>query len=248
MRKRHFIIPLFLLLIAAFTISKVTKTLEPYIPPDVYEVHTPMEAAAIEAEDFVPTYNDVLDARERCLKGLTSEQISELKSTVINANLYWEHHYMYDNIFGKLEDPDSASWNCFDPAVTGEYQTGWAYPGDLDIDAVCAEENLTEAEFYEKYATPVCSDAHYDTVGFIAAMETYSAAVSDESMKADLQYLADELRSAVEYHSMAHTNNMYKMLHDMDYFLLRYGPVDMEPYVPNRGFVKKYYGTLTVFN
>lgn len=248
MRKRYFIIPLCLVLIAAYTLNGAAKSLQPYSPPISYEIHTLSEAEDIAAEDFVPDWDDVLDARERCLKGLSAEQVSELKSTVINANLYWENGYMNNNIFARLEDPDCLEWNIYDPELTGEILIGWALPSDLDMTVVCAEENLSEDEFYEKYGTKVVTDQHYNTAGFIEAMENFSAAVSNEAMKSDLQYLADEMRLAVENHSMAHANNMYKMLHDMDYFLLRYGPEDMKPYVPSRGFVSKYFGTLSVYH
>ena len=38
-----------------------------------------------------------------------------------------EHAYLYDDIFGKLEDPESLYWNYFDEK--GEIQIGWAYDG-----------------------------------------------------------------------------------------------------------------------
>lgn len=251
MRKRYFIIPLILLLIAGIMWTQVAKSLRPALPEKLsrtFHIRTPADSAAVEGEKFVPTRSDVLDARERCLKGLTSEQFAELKSAVINANLYWENGYMNDNIFSRLEDPDSLKWNCFDPALTGEIQIGWAVDGGLDKEAVCAEENLTEDEFYARYGTKVVTEQHYDTEGFLTTIETISEAVTDEAMKADLQYLANELRLAVEGHSMEHANNMYKMLHDMDYFLLRYGPEDVGKYLEKKGFVSQYYGTLSVYS
>ena len=251
MRKRCFIIPLILLLIAGIMWTHVSKTLRPAAPgqrSSALSIRTSAEADAVEEEKFVPTRSDVLDARERCLKGLTSEQFAELKKTVVSANLWWENGYMSDNIFSRLEDPDSLYWNYFDPALTGEIQIGWAVDGGLDKEAVCAEEDLTEAEFYAKYGTKVVTGQHYDTEGFIAAIESISEAAADGAMKADLQYLANELRLAVENHSMDHANNMYKMLHDMDYFLLRYGPEDVGKYLEKKGFVSRYYGTLSVYS
>ena len=46
---------------------------------------------------------------------------------------------------------------------------------------------------------------------------------------------------------MEHANNAYKALHDLDYFLLRYGPADVGPYVTDDSTVSTYYGTLSVY-
>lgn len=40
---------------------------------------------------------------------------------------------------------------------------------------------------------------------------------------------------------------LYKALHDMDHFLLRYGPKDVGPYVSDATTVTKYYGMLSVY-
>ena len=42
----------------------------------------------------------------------------------------------------------------------------------------------------------------------------------------------------------------YKKLHDLDYFLLRYGPEVFENYISiyDTSTVSKYYGTLSVYN
>lgn len=45
MRKRCLIIPMCVLLITAFVYTGVGRTLKQYIPPDVYEIFTPAEAA-----------------------------------------------------------------------------------------------------------------------------------------------------------------------------------------------------------
>ena len=40
---------------------------------------------------------------------------------------------------------------------------------------------------------------------------------------------------------------IYKKLHDLDYFLLRYGPKDVAKYVEDDSTVSKYYGTLPFY-
>ena len=42
-------------------------------------------------------------------------------------------------------------------------------------------------------------------------------------------------------------NDIYKKLHDLDYFLLRYGPKDVAKYVEDDSTVSKYYGTLPFY-
>lgn len=39
----------------------------------------------------------------------------------------------------------------------------------------------------------------------------------------------------------------FLMLHDLDYFLLRYGPIDVAKYVKDDSTVSKYYGTLSFY-
>lgn len=46
---------------------------------------------------------------------------------------------------------------------------------------------------------------------------------------------------------MKYANNLYKKLHDLNYFLLRYGPTDVGPYVEDDSTISTYYGTLSVF-
>lgn len=201
---------------------------------------------AVQAEDFVPTEQEMLSAREQALEGMTSEQIESLNMVIREANMWWEYGYLYDNVFGKLSDPNSLYWNYFDQ--TGEIQIGWAFDGELDMCVVCEQENLTDAEFYEKYGTRVVTNNAHDANDFIVTLDEIIADVQNEDLKADLQYVRDEARLAKETHSVEHANNEYKTLHDLDYFLLRYGPVDVGQYVKDDSTVSKYYGTLSIYS
>ena len=62
-----------------------------------------------------------------------------------------------------------------------------------------------------------------------------------------MQQIIDETRMAAETHEMEHANNVYKLLHDMDYYLLRYGPDNVGKYVQDISTVSKYYGVLSVY-
>ena len=194
----------------------------------------------------MPSKEDVLTAREAALEGMPQEQAGRLKEAVKTANLWLEQGYLYDNLFGKLEDPDSLYWNYFDQ--TGEIQIGWAYGGGLDMEAVCQAGNLTEDAFNVKYGTAVSVVNDYDADDFISLMEELSGAAQNESLKAELRYMADEMELA-KGHIMEHVNNVYKKLHDLDYFLLRYGPEVFDSYESDydTSTVSKYYGTLSFY-
>ena len=52
---------------------------------------------------------------------------------------------------------------------------------------------------------------------------------------------------AMEKHEVEYANEIYKVLHDLDYFLLRYGIEDVGKYTVDGSIVAKYYGVLTVY-
>ena len=72
-------------------------------------------------DTFVPSEEQVLAARRQALAGMTRQQVQRLNTVIRQANLWWEHEYLYNNIFGKLEDPESLYWNYFDR--TGEIRS-----------------------------------------------------------------------------------------------------------------------------
>lgn len=196
-------------------------------------------------EQFVPSKEEVLSARERVLEGMSAEEIKRLTENIKTANLQMEEAYLYDDIFAKLEDPDSLARNYFDEK--GDIQIGWAYDGERKKSEICEEENLTSEEFYQKYGTPVMVYNRFNGENFITLIEDMKSSVHDESLKADLDKLIDETKLATETHEMEHANNIYKILHDMDYYLLRYGIEDVGKYSKDVSLISKYYNTLSVY-
>ena len=71
--------------------------------------------------------------------------------------------------------------------------------------------------------------------------------VHNERLIADLQQLIDLTGLAAETHEMEYVNEIYKILHDLDYFLLRYGIEDVGKYTTDVSVVSKYYGVLIVY-
>lgn len=205
----------------------------------------PESGSAWESGPHIPSEEEVLQARAAALEGMTEQQAERLTETVKAANLALESQYLYHNLFGELSDPGSLYWNYFDE--TGEIQIGWAYDGEIDMAAVCRQEDLTEEEFYAQYGTPVVTENRYDAEGFIALMEELKEPVQNEALKADLQEIMNLTALAKNTHRMEYVSSIYKKLHDLDYFLLRYGPTDVGPYVQDDSTVTKYYGTLSVY-
>ena len=197
------------------------------------------------AENYVPTEEDVLAARQQATEGMSQQQVERLTEVIKAANLWLEQRYMDENLFEKLSDPNSLYWNYFHQ--TGEIQIGWAVDGSIDIDAVCKREKLSLEEFYAKYGTPVVATNFYDADGFIDLLSEMKSSVQNEDLKSELQDLIDQTKQAKETHRMEIVNDIYKKLHDLDYFLLRYGPIDVAKYVKDDSTVSKYYGTLSFY-
>lgn len=206
---------------------------------------TPAPEPALETQPIAPSEEEVLAAREQALAGMTQEQIDRLNTVIREANMWWEHGYLYLDVFGALEDPNSLFWNQLEKK--GSIQIGWEISGNMDMGAICEQENLSEDEFYSKYGTPFIVQSEYDTNDFVIIMDELIATVKNKALRADLQYIRDEAQAAVDEHVMEHANNEYKALHDMDYFLLRYSPTDVGPYVKDDSTITKYYGTLSIY-
>ena len=72
--------------------------------------------------------------------------------------------------------------------------------------------------------------------------------VQTEELRNELQRVMDEIKLAAETREVEHVRNAYMLLHDMDYFLLRYGPEDVGPYVTDKSTISKYYGALSLYS
>ncbi len=223
-----------------FSVEQVEDT-----TPISAEIDEPPEDEQPE-EVTAPSKEEVYAAREEALSGMSTEQIERLKQVIKSANMWWEYGYLYDNIFKELEDPNSLTWNYFEQ--TGEIQIGWAYSGDLDKDSICTQEGISEDEFYEKYGTGVVTNNKYDAESFISLIDELKSTVESEKLIGDLQRIIDEVSAAKDNHDVENANNLYKILHDLDYFLLRYGLEDVGPYVRDISTISKYYGTLSFYD
>ena len=194
----------------------------PVVPAPTATI-TPVPTMAQEEEILIgPTKEDVLAMRDIVLEGMEYKEIKRLTENIKVANLTMEEAYLYDDLFGKLEDKEHLYWNYFDEKE--EIQIG-------------AQED----------GTPIMDYNRFDAANFIDLMSEMKELVHHEGLQNDLQYIIDETRLAKETHEVEHANNIYKVLHDMDYFLLRYGLEDVGQYVKDKAVLAKYYGVLNVY-
>ena len=193
----------------------------------------------------VPQKEEVLSMREIVLDGMEEEDIKALCSLVKKANKRIENEVLYYRFFQILSDPDALLWNSFDQ--TGKIQIGWAYDGKISKTDTMKEENLTETEFYEKYGNQVAMYNDYNAEDFAQMLEKCRDTVENEALRNDLQYVIDEVRLAQQTHEVAHVENFYHVLHDMDYFLLNYRLDTEGQYIRDKSTIARYYGVLSVY-
>lgn len=198
-------------------------------------------------EKKAPMKEEVLATRAEVLEGMSEAEIERLTENIKVANLCMESAYLNDNIFEKLEDGESLYWKCFDEK--GEIQVGWEYNGDRqEMKEIMDQEGLSVEEFCAMYGTPVTMYNRFDAESFIDLIEEMKSSVKNEKLQKDLQQIIDETGSAADTREVEHAYRVYQLLHDMDYYLLRYGVEDVGKYVQDISTVSRYYGVLTVYN
>ena len=171
-----------------------------------------------------PTEDEVLAMRENVTKGMSEEEIDRITENIKVANLALENAYLNDNLFKKLSDPENLYWNYIDEK--GDIQIGWA-----------GEEN----------DTPMMAYNRFDAENFITLMDEMKNSLKTELLKQDFENLIENMKLAKETHNVKYVEEIYHILHDMDYFLFRYGIKDVGAYVQDKSTVSKYYGALEVY-
>lgn len=205
------------------------------------------ENAIYEKRELEPPNKErVLSMREKVLENMSEDEVQRLTDIIKMANLVLENANLNENLLNKLEDKNNLYWNYFDK--TGEIQIGRSYEGDIPIEERMKEEGLTEEEVYSLYGTIVIAYNNYDAKAFADLIREMKNTVTNIDLQNDLQQVIDEAEAAAETHEVEHVEKIYKLLHDMDYYLLRYAPEDVGPYVDDKSTIMKYYGALTVYN
>ncbi len=170
----------------------------------------------------VPTKEEVLSMREKVLEGMSSEEIARLMENIKVANQTMEHAYFYENLFGKLEDPQHLYWNYIDQK--GDIQIGW-----------------------EEDGTPLMTYNRFHADNFIILMAEMRDSLKCDLLVKDFNNLIQYTQLAKDTHRVEYVERVYCILHDMDYFLLRYGIEDVGKYLEDLSTVEKYYGALEIY-
>jgi hypothetical protein len=204
----------------------------------------------------VPSKETVLERRNACLQGMSEEDITRLTENIKVANLAMEYSYLYDRLFERMADPEDLYWNYVDQK--GDIQIGYS----LEQEAVDAwkeysqnAEEITDMDSYwkayqqyeEEHGQPVYTYNRFDADNFIALMEEMKGLLKNDMLTADLNQLIENTRQAKETHDVTYIKEIYYILHDMDYYLLRYAPDDVASFVQDKGTIAVYYGALQVY-
>ena len=187
-----------------------------------------------------PDKATVLTMRSAALEGMSPESIKRLKTVISNANLRLERHLIFEDLQDHLSNPDDGTWKYLD--VTGEFIIGYAYKSE-DMDKK-EQLGLTEEEFQKKYGEPVYATSDYDAKAILQILGELEESVYNESFRKNFEALSDLVQKAKDTHDVNCVINIYRILHDMDYYLLRYGPEDVGKYMQDKTTLLKYYGVL----
>lgn len=191
---------------------------------------------------YVPDKETVLRMREIALEAMTTEQRKSLTDLVKTSNMDLENSIFYNDLWKRLSDPKDLIWNYVDKV--GEIQIGWAFePTEVSQE----ESGLTKEEYEQTYGKPVMVENEKNADSYIELIDELSLTINNEDLKADLFTIKDSLTKVKENHDVNEIVKIYKLLHDMDYFLLRYGIEDVGKDVRDQSTISKYYGVLRIY-
>lgn len=216
----------------------ITLLKESVTIPENMETNAGTQKAEL-SPPFVPDKEEVLRKREEIKASVDKENYEIIQKIVRLANLKLEHWFLYGNIFSRMEDPGDLVWNYIDKK--GEIQTGWAYSMDGDVDIELAQADP------EQYGTQVVTYNPYNGEDFVDLMEELKAAVDHHELRSDFERMISDMENAMDTHDVVYIQDIYYTLHDMDYFLFRYGPEVGMYSIRDRSTVSKYYGVLNIY-
>lgn len=172
---------------------------------------------------LAPSKEQVMEMRASCLAGMTDEEVDRLCENIKVANLTLEKAYFYDNLFERLSDSDNLYWNYIDEK------------GDIIIG------------YESEGGEPITTYNRFNSRNFIDLMTEMMESLHSEAFKADFEALIFNMEMAGTTHDVKYIEAIFHILHDMDYYLLRYAPEELGAYVTDRGMISKYYGALSVY-
>lgn len=215
------------------------------MPEELPDMEAGNEEAMTEGEkesSEIPSKELVFEKREACLAGMSEDDVKRLNENIKTANLTLEKGYLNDRLFERLSDPEDLYWNYFDQK--GDILIGYALDGE---DKGYRDSSMTYEEYAKQYGDPVVAYNRFDADNFIALMKEMKELLPNELLAKDFERLITLTGQAKETHDVTYVREIYHIVHDMDYYLLRYAPEDVAPYVKDYGTIATYYGALEVY-
>lgn len=91
-------------------------------------------------------------------------------------------------------------------------------------------------------------EENYDAEDMIGIVQELEGQLKNDLLKADFENLIQDIRQAKETHDVEYVKQAFYIIHDMDYFLLRYGIEDIGRKVQDMSMVSTYYGALEIYH
>ncbi|MBD5551473.1 MAG: M56 family metallopeptidase [Lachnospiraceae bacterium] len=209
-------------------------------------------------ETFYPLEEEVEEVRKTALTGMDEEEIDRLTTYVKDYHNWLEARLLYDNWERKLSDQNNVAWNFIDR--TGVVQAGFRLEEDPDSFVRVEEEELNYLqekypeygtvsleELREKYGEPYYEESRYGAETVIQRIKELTASAENETFRSDVEKFCSTLQQAKDTHEVSYVMQAHEILHDMEYFLLRYSPRDVAPFTQDKSLSGKYYGALEVW-
>ncbi len=191
-----------------------------------------------------PTKEEVLEMREKVLAGMSQEEIDRLTELVQVENQNREHIYLKGDGYWDYKDPESPYWRTY--TESGKIILDYMIP--CDAPGFDSEGDMTIEEYNETFGTPYMTQVKVPKAErFYSYIDKLRSLVKTDLLDADFDRLEECMRLAVENHDVNYFHEIYHILHDLDYYLLRYGPVDVGAITDDDSTVRKYYGILKVY-
>lgn len=175
------------------------------------------EEAVAEPTAFVPTEDQVVALREQVEAGMTQDEIDALVEFFIPYHARFNRALASYDLFVDLLDPYGYKWNYFDQ--TGEIRIG----------------------------TNVISSNEHDAYWFADQLAELKASVKSGLLDEDFDRMIALCISAADHHRAEDAKELFHMIHDLDFYLLRYGPVNALG-ARDMSALKTYYGSLSIWS
>ena len=209
---------------------------------------------------FYPSEAETEEVREAALRGMSEEEINALADYMKGYHNWLEAKLLYDNWEARLLDKESTAWNFIDGS--GTVLAGWTLEWDWDPEnypETAEEERAYMKERYpeygeislealsEKYGEPYYEENRYGAETVAERVNELTASAGNEVFRRDVEALCAALQQAKDTHEADYVMQAHEIVHDMEYFLLRYSPKEVAEYTRDKSLSTRYYGVLEVW-